>query len=239
MPPVPKRKVLKAGETTGNDGYALVEVGGQPAYRGIKESWIVPSFEINSFGIVGGGVNEVGASVVTPGFTASYVRTPTLAELDDNDGSPTKDVTSTPTSFSSDGTFQETGNNATVLFTLSAEEDGEADSRNATMYWRPRTMYGVDSDTGPYDEAFVEALATQQLDNNRQSTFTVNAGAGEYIFYAYPSAYGAATFFVGGFEGGFSLVGTISVTNAFGVTQNYNLYRSDNHSLGSTTVQVT
>jgi hypothetical protein len=231
--------MIKAGETSGNDGYSLIEVAGQPAYRAIKESWIVPAFDITSFAIVGGGVNEVGDTIVTPSFTAAYNRTPTDAELSDNDGNPPKDVTSTPTAFSSDGTFVKTANNATVVFTLNAEEDGEVDARVATMYWRPLTMYGVSTSTGPYDEAFIEALANQQLDNNRQTTFTVTAGANEYIFYAYPSAYGTGTFWVGGFEGGFSLVGTISVTNAYGVTQNYYLYRSDNHSLGSTTVQVT
>jgi len=233
------KKLIKAGETTGNDGYALVEIADQPAYRAIKESWIVPAFDITSFSIVGGNIKEVGEFVSEPDFTAAYNRTPTVAALSDNDGNPPKDVIYSPTAFNSDADFQKFNNNETVVFTLNAEEDGEVDSQNTTMYWRPRTMYGVNSSTGPYDEAFIEALANQQLDNNRQVTFTVNAGAGEYIFYAYPSAYGTGTFFVGGFEGGFSLVGTISVTNSFGVTQNYYLYRSDNHSLGSTTVTVT
>lgn len=44
---------------------------------------------------------------------------------------------------------------------------------------------------------------------------------------------------MGGFEGGFDLItSTLSITNAYGVTQNYRLYRSTNPSLGATTVTV-
>ena len=224
---------------TGNDGYALIEIGSDAQFRPIKESYIVPFFDIISFSITGGSVKEVGETINTPAFTASYNRTPTVATLKDNQANPDKDVSSTPTSFSSNYNFQKTVNNDTVQFTLEAEEDGEIDSQGLTVYWRPRTFYGVGVDGGN-DEAFIEALANQQLDNNRNTTFTVTAGSGEHIYYAYPDAYGAATFTVGGFEGGFDLVSsTISVTNGFGVTQNYRLYKSTNPNLGTTTVTVT
>ena len=225
-------------EESGNDGYSLIEISGIAAWRALKESYLVPLFDITSFAL-GTSVVEIGQSIVTPSFTAAYNRTPTTATLTDDEASPPKDVTATPTAFSSDGTFQKTANNDSILFTLTAIEDGENDTGQATLSWRPRTYYGVDVD-GLSTEADIEALATSQLDNNRNITFTVNPGAGEHIYYAYPASYGAATFTIGGFEGGFTLVSdAISVTNAHGVTQNYRLYKSVNPNLGSTTVVVT
>lgn len=223
---------------TGNDGYAIIEVGSVAAFRPILEAYVVPAFAINSFA-ASTSVVETGASVVTPSFVASYNRTPDVATLDDDEGSPQKDVSGTPTAFSSDGTFAKTANNDSVLFTLGADEGVDSDSANASIAWRPRAYWGIGVD-GLSTEADIEALANNALDNNRQRTFTVTAGAGEHIYYAYPTSYGAATFFVGGFEGGFDLVSdSISVTNANGVTQNYRLYKSTNPNLGTTTVQVT
>jgi hypothetical protein len=127
-----------------------------------------------------------------------------------------------------------------VTFTLSANKGALNDTAQASYTWRPRCYYGVSNNASGNSEAFIEALASNQLQSSRNATLSVNPGGGEYIYYAYPTAYGAATFTVGGFEGGFNLVSTtISVTNANGVTQDYTLYRSTNPSLGSTTVVVT
>jgi len=223
--------------TTGNDGFALIEVDSVAAFRPILESYLVPGFDIASL-TVNPSVAEVGQSVATPSFVASYNRAPDTAELTDNDGNPPKNVIATPTAFASDHTFVKNGNNQSVTFGLAATEGAEGDSRNVSIAWRPRTFWGVGPD-GYSTEADIESLANSALDNNRQRTFTVTAGAGEHIYYAYPAAYGAATFFVEGFEGGFDLVSdSISVTNPFGVAQNYRLYKSTNPNLGTTTVEV-
>ena len=108
---------------TGNDGYALIEISSVAAFRVIKQSYIVAAFDITGFS--GPATQEVGATVATPAFTASYNRTPDTATLTDSEGTPAKDVSSTPTSFSSNGTFQKTVNNQSVTFTLSATEDGD------------------------------------------------------------------------------------------------------------------
>jgi hypothetical protein len=76
------------------------------------------------------------------------------------------------------------------------------------------------------------------LSNTRARTFTINAGTNEYIYYSYPSRLGTATFTVGGFEGGFSLISTETHINSLGFSESYYVYRSDNKSLGSTTVVV-
>jgi len=224
--------------TTGNDGFALIELSGIAAWRVIKESYVQANFAISTFS-ASASVVEVNQSIVTPAFTASYNRTPTTALLDDDEGSAQKDVTSTPTSFASNETFQKTANNDSVLFTLTADDGDTPVLSNTSISWRPRTFYGVDVD-GLSTEGDIEGLANQQLDANRQITFIVTAGAGQHIYYAFPDSYGTPTFFVNGFEGGFILeADNVSVTNAFGNTQNYDLWKSTNANLGTTTVQVT
>ena len=76
------------------------------------------------------------------------------------------------------------------------------------------------------------------LQGGRAKTFTVNAGAGQHIFYALPTSYGACSFNVGGFDGGFSKVSTFEFTNAQGHAENYDVYKSTNANLGNTTVKV-
>jgi hypothetical protein len=88
--------------------------------------------------------------------------------------------------------------------------------------------------------AFIQALSNSQLQLSRNGTFNVTAGPTQKVYYAYRTAYGAATFTVGGFSGGFALdSSTISVTNTNGFTENYTLYESDNLGLGNITVVVT
>ena len=77
------------------------------------------------------------------------------------------------------------------------------------------------------------------LQASRAKTFTVTAGAGEYVWYACPVRYGSPVFKVGGFEGGFDLVNaSASYTNPSGYTENYQVWRSTNANLGTMTVTV-
>ena len=221
---------------TGHDGYALIELGSIPAFRPIKSSYIVAPFSISGFG--GPGTLEVGQTLTNPSFTASYNRPPTGASVQDNQGNPSLNVIATPTAFTYLHAYTKTANNASVGWTLSANESGDPSSSSTSASWRPRVFYGIGV-AGLSTESDIEGLASQPLASGRQVTFTVTAGSGQYIYYAAPTGYGTPTFFVGGFEGGFNFVGTVSVTNGFGVTQSYSLYCSANPNLGTTTVQVT
>ncbi len=68
---------------------------------------------------------------------------------------------------------------------------------------------------------------------SRVCRLTVDASSLEYIWILLPVSYGEPTFTVGGFSGGFQKVGSTS----YKVT-NYNIWRSDNHSLGNTTINI-
>lgn len=218
--------------------YAVPMDGGSGviAWSKVKPFMLAPNFDAS---LSGGGTVEVGATVATPAFTASYVDgPPDTASFADNDGNAAQNVVSTPSAFSSAYNFSKTANNATVTFTLTVAKGVESDIAQATYAWRPRAYWGVGVD-GLSTEAHIEALANSALSSSRSRSFTLSPGSGEHIYYAYPDSYGAATFTVGGFEGGFDLVGTVSVTNANGVAQNYRLYKSTNPNLGSTNVVVT
>lgn len=209
---------------------------GAIAWSKVKPFMLAPDF---SASLSGGGTVEVGATVATPAFTASYVDgPPTTATLTDNDGNAAQNVVSTPSSFASAYSFTKTANNASVTFTLAATKGVESDSAQASYAWRPRVYWGVGVD-GLTTESHIEALANNALASSRSRSFTLAPGSGEHMYYAFPSSYGTPTFTVGGFEGGFDLVGTVSVTNANGVAQNYLLYKSTNANLGSTNVVVT
>lgn len=103
--------------------------------------------------------------------------------------------------------------------------------------------WGVVSDTVGMDETDIHALGTDStISNSEVRTFSVTAGAGEYIAYAWPKRTDGApstlTFWVGGFEGGFQGAKTISVTNRNGYTEDYYLAQSSNANLGATSVET-
>ena len=186
---------------------------------------------------------ELGATLNSPAFVATYLGTVVSATLTDDDGNPAKNVTPSPTSFSSDASFQKTTNNDSVEFTLSAIVNGGAANATADIFWRPRTYSGVVAQSTLLSEAQIEGLVNTGLDDDYTTSFSVSApGAGDYVWYCFPQAYDptdSAVFQVGLFVGGFMKIGVQSVTNTYGVTQDYACWRSNNPGLGPITVQVT
>lgn len=127
----------------------------------------------------------------------------------------------------------------TITWRLTASDGVDSPTSTVSVAFYNLRFWGVSTTASGYTEANVEGLANNELSNSRAKTFTVTAGASEYIIYAYPTRLGTATFTVGGFEGGFESPETVSVTNTAGFTENYYVYRSTNPNLGSTTVVVT
>lgn len=111
-------------------------------------------------------------------------------------------------------------------------------SKELTFHFWPKVYYGAAASPESVNSAFLLGLANGVMTGSRARTFSVNAGANQYIWYAVPARYGACTFKVGGFDGGFEAAQTVSVTNASGHTENYYVYRSTNAALGNTSVTV-
>lgn len=74
--------------------------------------------------------------------------------------------------------------------------------------------------------------------SNKTRTITVDAGEGEYIIYAYPKRLGTVEFWVGQFEGGFDAPVEQQITNSYGLTEAYYVYKSENADLGETTIEI-
>lgn len=128
---------------------------------------------------------------------------------------------------------------ANKTYTLTATDERNATATKTTsVSFLNRAYYGVAAEPESVNSAFLLGLTNKVLTGSRSRSITVNANTGEYIWYAVPTRLGACGFKVGGFDGGFTLASTFSHTNASGYTENYNVYRSDNVSLGNTTVEV-
>lgn len=125
-----------------------------------------------------------------------------------------------------------------TMFGLNAwGQKDEEKSDTEHIYFYDGVYYGASAEPAAYDSAFILGL-TKELSDSYLSSFSVNAGTGKYIYYCLPTSMGARKFSVGGFVGGFELVATIDFTNKSNHTESYYIYRSEQHSLGDTTVLV-
>ena len=121
-------------------------------------------------------------------------------------------------------------------FTLMATDERKTFSKSISFNFKHGTYWGVNAKK-TLNNSDIASL-NKELSNGRGKTFTVSCGEGLYIYYCYPMSWGAATFSVGGFVGGFELVDTVSFSNSYDYASDYYVYRSTNHSLGDTTVTV-
>lgn len=87
------------------------------------------------------------------------------------------------------------------------------------------------------DLSDVTSLTTIKSDSKTR-TITVDAGEDEYIIYAYPKRLGTVEFWVGQFEGGFDAPVEQQLTNSYGLTETYYVYKSENADLGETTIEI-
>ena len=125
-----------------------------------------------------------------------------------------------------------------TTYTLKATDEREHTvTKTTSITFLNGVYYGIAQSDAEINDALLQEF-TKKLQGSKGATFTLNAGEGQHIFYAVPSRYGACSFNVGGFDGGFSKVSTFNFTNASGHSENYDVYKSDNANLGNTTVKV-
>lgn len=189
-------------------------------------------------------------------ITASLSVTPSVAEIGSSvtnaklNWSVSKETSSitldgsnvTGTSYTDSKTY--TSNKTWTLEATEKDRGGKA-TPTATLSFLRRVYVGVAEEPTNYTSAFILGLPKKNehkpLLNGKLSSFTVNAGINQYIYYCLPASMGTCNFSVGGWEGGFFLVDTIKFTNETGNTDadtNYYIYRSDEHGLGETSVSV-
>ena len=85
-------------------------------------------------------------------------------------------------------------------------------------------------------EANIKALATDVLSQSRSvPNYPAVSTGTDYDWFCIPSSFGTPTFtdVTTGFAVPFVMTGTVSVTNANGVTVNYDIWRSTNPGIGT------
>lgn len=178
------------------------------------------------------GTVEVGSTVDSVTLTWTTSKTPSALTLE----GASIDSSLTGYTYSDLGLTPTTVTTKTYTLKATDERDYTA-SKTTSIYFYNGIYYGVGTTASDFTSDFVIALS-KKLQNAKAYDFTVNPTA-QYIYYAVPTRLGTVTFKVGGFEGGFESPETVSVTNSFGFTENYYVYRSTNTITGSTTVDVT
>lgn len=116
--------------------------------------------------------------------------------------------------------------------------NSESFIRDVSVSWRWMVYYGVTSGTD-INELIVEGLASRVLATGYSGTKSFN-GAG-YKIIAYPTSMGRASNFVDtstGFAVPMDPPVTLSVTNEFGVSTNYYVYRTVNSITGNITMEI-
>ena len=175
------------------------------------------------------GEAELGASVASVVLKWTTNKTPTTLTLDGTALGTTETTRTMTGPFTANKTWARRG----------TDERGATATRNLSLTFKNKVYWGVGTATGTgITDAFVLGLSGKQFATGRGRTFTANAGAGQYICYVFPKAWGTPTFKVGGFEGGFALDREWEHTNASGGKVQYQAWRSTNASLGNTTVVV-
>ena len=178
---------------------------------------------------------EMGSTVTAVALAFAMNKIPNVMTLDGVPQTPAKS-----------GTINQTGLSLTAnqTWTLHAEDNGSPTHQKATptktaaLTFLNRVYYGAAEIPGTLNSEFLLGLSNKPLTDTKARTFAVNAETGEYIWYAVPKRFGACSFTVGKFPGGFDAAQEISVTNASGYTEAYYVYHSTNAGIGKPKVIV-
>ena len=220
---VPVASATVAGKASFGADFDVSAEGAVSLYRAIALSYLN-----------GGSQNEVGSTVDALTLTWDWNKAPTKLQLDGTDvakgqdGQYPKSLALTGQGLTKDRTY-------TLVAT---DARGAKSTKTASVTFRYKAYWGVGAADATVDSAFLLGLAGSALTSSKARDFRVTAGAGQRIFYAVPSSLGTPSFFVGGFEGGFSKAKTFDHTNASGGTASYDVYVSDNAGLGDTAVSA-
>ena len=196
-------------------------------------------YNITSFAAVGSTLLQVGAALVNPAYTAAHTVTPTSLVLTDSEGTAPKNVVGTPTSFSNTLSVTKNTPNATYTATLTGSDGISPSVATRVHTWCQRVYYGA-AVPGTFNAAFIQGLASNNLQTTGNRTFSLAATATQKKYFAFPTRLGSASVVIGGFTYSWTVISTtISVTNSDGFTENYTLIENENLGVPSETIQVT
>ena len=123
-------------------------------------------------------------------------------------------------------------------------------SSSTSKSWWWKVYWGASASTALPTESFIEGLANAQLKSSRSGNYQF--AANDYKYLAIPAAYGIPTsiyyqglpFALADSSNGYTLGSgnvtymQIAITNSYGITENYNVFRSKNPLVGAVTMVV-
>ena len=197
---------------------------------------LINSFAISNFP---GGIVEIGSSVSTLQFSWTVNKLPVTQTLSGPNIVTGNTTPGTVTATKPVSPALKPGSTGTsYTYTLLVSDDVLSPTRTATLTFLNNLYWGDAAAPGSIDSAFVNTL-TKGLQATKNKIFVSNAGANVYAWYACRSVLGTPVFEANGFEGGFELAAAaVSVTNASGFAENYDVYRSINPEIGPVTIFV-
>lgn len=189
-----------------------------------------PQFSLTSFS-VSPSLLEIGDISVSPVLTWAIVGNPETLSIDNGVG----DVLGLTTK-----TLTNANIAANTTWTISGHSvDGDF-TGSASLVFQPKVFTGRNTNAS-LTEAQVEALSGQ-LKGSRTGVYSFASDSPpSYIYFAWPQSFGLAGGFTDtstNFNVAMEDVALLSITNSFGITMNYYVYRSTNQLGGAISVRV-
>ena len=180
-------------------------------------------------------VMSAGAALpVTLNWTGGrQASTATLATINVAGANQTFAQPSAPGSVSGTKAVTVTRNTNTSFSNVVTTTDSKTATSSVVFNFYPRRYWGVSSTIPPTNSVIILATggSSEFTTSKTKGSFVITvAGSNQYVYYAYPSSYGAlSSIIISGLEsiGAFTFT-TVSVTNASGFVQNYLVYTSNN-----------
>ena len=242
--------------TNVGSGYCWMWNGSQAIWAPCDTTFV---FSVESFSdgeattqLIGSGVWESAGNI---SFTASYANPPpTFAyiKISSNGGvswAESLELSSPYTSgVSAENTNYPSAKDQYNRFQLFAVKGAETDNQYETaIYFRNYGFYGAIAKASGFTESDIEGLSSAYATSSNLST-TINAGAGEYIVWAFPTSYtaldegddyeddGGTDFKFNSFAIAMTQDNSnLSITNSAGYTEGYDVYVSNLANLGNHT----
>jgi hypothetical protein len=225
-----------AFQTNEKSMWLLTANGPPPVWVELPVAYVAPTF--SAFGISGQTTPlEVGDTIAAARTFTWTTTTPDNLEANTIALADTTLGLSIATGLADDGTeataypaapIQKTSALSHVFGIRGQTTRGASILRSYTVSWYWRRFSGTSALTS-LNEVQVEALTTSALASGFAGTYVL--GANDYKYICYAAVLGTATSFVDagtGFAVAMNAPDTVSLTNAFGQTTNYNVHRTTN-----------
>ena len=125
-----------------------------------------------------------------------------------------------------------------ITFQLSAACGAESDTETISVSFYNRVHWGVSESGSGWDSFALGNLANSQITNVKNGTYTITAGANDYLLLAYPVRLGTSVFRINGLSGGFEAPVQVMRQNASGFEEYFYVYRSTLTNLGACLISV-